>query len=483
MRKILILFCILLAGKGIAQTTLVNSGGATIVITTSTDLKATNVRNDGAGSTITNEGDLYLTGNFNQINGATYAGGVSSWLWFEGTSAQTISSDVSPLVVARLKVDNTTGVQLTQNLSIPTNLDVINGDLDLNGKNVDLGSTGILNEDRDNNHLVKDLTAISDFVQGGGITFTTNVTAATAEVRGTGLYLQRTAGADYPITVTRKHYKGATPSRGGTGIARIYQIIGTPTGTNTTMRIYYASDEITGVGTPSDFVLYRWQSATGWKNAVSSGDYADGTNDIVLRFTEGTGINAFSHWTVGSSATPLPITLLTFAGERVEQAGEPTETVKLEWSTSSEINNKGFEVQVSDNGLAYQKIAFVDGAGNSVSVSSYQLAVSNADDGYYRLKQIDFDGKFSYSPIVFVEGLAGKVVVYPNPNNGTFSISVGKSKLDSPAYLLNAQGIEVWRGVSRDKACLVSTSLPAGMYFLHTTVAGKTKITKVVIER
>ena len=43
---------------------------------------------------------------------------------------------------------------------------------------------------------------------------------------------------------------------------------------------------------------------------------------------------------------------------------------------------------------------------------------------------MDFDGTFSYSPVVFVEGVVGKVVVYPNPSNGAFAISVGKDKLD-----------------------------------------------------
>ncbi len=68
-------------------------------------------------------------------------------------------------------------------------------------------------------------------------------------------------------------------------------------------------------------------------------------------------------------------------------------------------------------------------------------------------------------------------MVYPNPNNGTFTISVGKDKLDLPARLLNVQGVEVWRGVQTE----VKTNLPAGMYFLHTIVAGKAKITKVIV--
>ena len=88
---------------------------------------------------------------------------------------------------------------------------------------------------------------------------------------------------------------------------------------------------------------------------------------------------------------------------------------------------------------------------------------------------MDFDGKFSYSPIVFVEGLAGKMVVYLKVVCRTQTTA---DKLDLPARLLNAQGIEVWRGTQTE----VKTNLPAGVYFLHTTVAGKAKITKVVIQ-
>jgi hypothetical protein len=178
------------------------------------------------------------------------------------------------------------------------------------------------------------------------------------------------------------------------------------------------------------------------------------------------------------TGVPLPITLLGLKGERVQKGEEPTKEVKLDWSTASEINNKGFEVEMSEDGLAYQKIAFIEGRGNSTTIQPYSHTTIQPYDRYYRLKQVDFDGSFSYSPIVFVEGIDA-LKVYPNPNNGTFTISVGKDKLESPARLLDAVGKEVWRGVQTE---VRTTGLPAGIYFLHTTVAGKTKITKVVIQ-
>jgi hypothetical protein len=439
-------FLLVWAGKiSLAQTTLINNNGAKINIANNTDLRVNNLQNTGTNSQIVNNGDLYVSGTFSQTSGATYSGGTTSWLWFDGTSLQTISSDVA-LSIARLKIDNNAGAQLSQNVTISTDLQLVQGDLDLNGKIIDLGATGTLTEDRNNNHIVKDNTATNDYNPGGGITFSSNVTNTSSEIRGTGLYLQRTTGSDYTVNITRRHYKGGLASGGGHGIARIYQITGSPTGTDTKMRIYYASDETAGVGASSTYVLFRWQSATGWKKAdAGASGFFDGTNGT--DYVEGTGINEFSHWTVGSSTAPLPITLLGLKGKRVEGLrGEMTEEVKLEWQTAQEINNKGFEIEMSENGLAYQKIAFVEGKGTSNMMNNYQLTTTNPNDGYYRLKQIDFDGKFSYSPVVFVEGLQDIFKIFPNPTAGEVQIMAGElNTQDQLQYtLFDAQGKAVW---------------------------------------
>jgi hypothetical protein len=232
---------------------------------------------------------------------------------------------------------------------------------------------------------------------------------------------------------------------------------------------------------PANLKLYRRATNIGtnsWTQIASANSANNTTKEINFPAPTNT---SFSEFIIGSTSSPLPITLLGLKGERIEGwRGEMTEEVKLEWSTASEINNKGFEVEMSENGLAYQKIAFVEGRGNSTTIQSYNHTTIQPNDAYYRLKQVDFDGKFSYSPVVFVEGVVGKIAVYPNPNNGTFTISVGKDKLDSPARLLNAVGKEVWRGKQTE---VRTTNLPTGMYFLHTTGAGKSKITKIMIEK
>jgi hypothetical protein len=242
----------------------------------------------------------------------------------------------------------------------------------------------------------------------------------------------------------------------------------------------------TDEGTPSNLKLFKrtTNSAGVWGTEIGTGTSASNTTKQIV-YSISPAQTSFSEFIPASVTSPLPITLLGLKGQRVEGLnGEMTEEIRLEWATASEINNKGFEVEMSEDGLTYQKIAFVEGKGNSGNI--YHLSFINASDSYYRLKQVDFDGTFSYSPVVFVEGVDA-LKVYPNPSNGTFTISVGKDKLDAPARLLNAQGTVVATSVTTSQngeaTKVATTGLPAGIYFLHTTVAGKTKITKIIIEK
>lgn len=107
----------------------------------------------------------------------------------------------------------------------------------------------------------------------------------------------------------------------------------------------------------------------------------------------------------------------------------------LSWETSSETNNAGFEVQVSDGG-DFSSAGFVNGSGTTTEGQAYQYRVNDLDTGAYtfRLKQIDFDGAFEYSPEVEVEiGLPEShrlTTPYPNPFNPTtqFTLAVAESQ-------------------------------------------------------
>ncbi len=126
-------------------------------------------------------------------------------------------------------------------------------------------------------------------------------------------------------------------------------------------------------------------------------------------------------WTI---TQPLPVELSSFTAKAVRNGG-----VQLDWRTETEVNNYGFEVerQVSIDQLTagdWEKIAFLDGFGNSNSPKDYSFIDRGINYGNYayRLKQIDNDGTFEYSDIIEVDAgnIPGGFVLeqnYPNPFN------------------------------------------------------------------
>jgi hypothetical protein len=109
-----------------------------------------------------------------------------------------------------------------------------------------------------------------------------------------------------------------------------------------------------------------------------------------------------SPWCYGSWArnlTALPIELIKF------NAAQKNNAIKLTWSTASETNNSHFDIERSDDGYVFDKIDAMQGEGHSSKTVDY----SYIDDDplqsrivYYRLKQVDHDGRFSYSDVVQV---------------------------------------------------------------------------------
>ena len=115
----------------------------------------------------------------------------------------------------------------------------------------------------------------------------------------------------------------------------------------------------------------------------------------------------------------LPIELLDFS------AMPSGNNVSLEWSTASEHDNHHFIVQRSRDGVSFEDVAQVPGAGNSQTLLRYGHVDERpyAGTGYYRLVQVDMDGSLDPSPTVSVAFLAEDLSIYPNPtSDGAFTI-------------------------------------------------------------
>lgn len=110
--------------------------------------------------------------------------------------------------------------------------------------------------------------------------------------------------------------------------------------------------------------------------------------------------------------TTLPMELISFTAKAVGSE------VLLEWSTATEQNNDHFTIERSQDGESFEEVVRVEGAGNSASTRSYEAIDRHPHVGesYYRLKQTDTDGAYTYSDMVPVNVEApADLVVYPNP--------------------------------------------------------------------
>ncbi len=130
-------------------------------------------------------------------------------------------------------------------------------------------------------------------------------------------------------------------------------------------------------------------------------------------------------YTPTGGCTPLPIELLSFKGV----CNEYEKTIF--WSTASETNNDFFTLEASMDAIHFDRIAIIDGSGNSNEVINYEQNISNESPRYvyYRLKQTDFDGNFSYSHLIFMDCLTATnlpmdLLVFPNPSSDRLSIQL-----------------------------------------------------------
>ncbi|RYE20181.1 MAG: T9SS type A sorting domain-containing protein [Sphingobacteriales bacterium] len=156
------------------------------------------------------------------------------------------------------------------------------------------------------------------------------------------------------------------------------------------------------------------------------------------------GCGFFNEYTLlVPSCAPLPVSLTAFNGKYSNG------TSTLEWQTSQEVNNKEFQLLRSHDGTKFDVVATVAGAGNSAIVKSYQYQDRISGQGYvyYRLRQVDFDGKMTTSNIVRLSmgNEAKSLEIYPNPfvNNFTASFSAGRTA-KATMQLVNMKGQMVY---------------------------------------
>ncbi|MCH7774854.1 MAG: T9SS type A sorting domain-containing protein, partial [Bacteroidetes bacterium] len=182
----------------------------------------------------------------------------------------------------------------------------------------------------------------------------------------------------------------------------------------------------------------------------------------------------------------IPVELTSFTA----QANDGV--VYLNWTTATEQNNQGFEVQRSTNNQ-FTTIGFVSGSGTTTEIHNYSFTDSDVHTGtyYYRLKQVDYNGIYDYSDVVQVDVAPVNFALeqnYPNPFNPstkiTFSLAVD-SKVSLKVF--DVLGQEVTKLITTNMTAGVhevifnASSLNSGVYFyqLEATASDGTNFTSV----
>jgi len=181
--------------------------------------------------------------------------------------------------------------------------------------------------------------------------------------------------------------------------------------------------------------------------------------------------------------SPLPIELLYFTGRNTSKGN------LLEWSTATELNNDYFTLERSRNGIDFIDIARVNGAGTSLSQLNYNYLDTHAAEGinYYRLKQTDYDGQYTYSRIISIrtEKPGATFSIYPNPSTNVFFITLADDDVPVSIAVYDAQGRTVTTSQEYSSGTY-QLSLPdaaQGIYTLRLMAGNEIYVRKLILNK
>jgi hypothetical protein len=214
-----------------------------------------------------------------------------------------------------------------------------------------------------------------------------------------------------------------------------------------------------------------------------------------VTYFEMTGLTSFSGgsggFSVNDDGSTLPVELLSFDANALDDS-----FIQLDWATATEINNDGFELMRSADGVNFERIAWIEGNGNSTEINEYSYDDHSVGKGftyYYQLKQVDYDGQSELFDVVSAsirgknDFFIGNVVPNPSKDNSMVTVDMQSSSEELVSVqIYNHVGMQV---ASFNKEVnpgenvfkLDVRELAAGTYFMNFESSLGVEMRKLVI--
>lgn len=419
MKKIFyILFFLLTFSSGSFSQGLFNNG-ALIVIQTGALVKVDGDANGNyLNTTSTTDGRIDINGNMqvdaHWTNNASGGGhvfiniGTNGTVSFVGTTQQDVGG-TAWTDFENLTLNNSAGARMTVDVNrVNGTLTLTSGALRLNSYTLIENNTSSVSITRTSGYIESEAEASKLQWNIGATTGTYTYPFGTPDADYIPFIASITAATGTDITVSTWHTatnnfvypSGVTNMNDGTGddisIDHVADRFWVPVYSNYTAGFRFTYDNIGGTNDigaldESTLLAQSWNGISSWVAPPVGTN--DAGNDNV------NSVPGLSRpWVLADKDNPLPVELLTF------NAVCGGEKVNVNWSTASETNNDYFSVERSADAIGWDNVTYVDGAGNSNTWLYYSAVDNEPLDGvsYYRMKQTDFDGAFSYSDPVQV---------------------------------------------------------------------------------
>jgi predicted RNA-binding protein with TRAM domain len=450
-----------------------------------------------SGTTSLSSGTLTVGANTLTINGPISLGSgnidasnASATVVFGGSTAQTIPASTFTGNINNLTLSNSAGLTTNQALTVNGNLTLSSGDLTIGATNLTLGSASAISSASASSHIVATSTGEVRKIYGSNGSFTfpvgdgTNYTPATINFT-TGSSLS--GAADDYVGVRLKTTKVTGMNSGNINYINRSWFIEPGAGLSSysyTVNLTYAQGDV--VGTESEIRPVKLSSGVWQYPGNANFDFGTqlantlGEINEITNVLSWSGLTSFSEFGGGGQGGPLPVELLSF------NATCENDQIALTWQTASEHNSSHFDIEKSRDGETWDVIGQQAASGISNILLTYQFVdeVKNAGTVYYRLNQVDVDGKNEYfGPVAAACVENGfEASTLPNPSNGNFWIKIQSNEtafaiiklLDIKGNSILTNEINIQEGINLFH---ITNLLESGMYFIQIHEENIQKIT------